>query len=61
MTKRSPKAEHSPPDLWAPPKQEKQKRKCLRCDVTFWARGRFERLCPTCRTYADKNDDGQDW
>lgn len=33
-------------------KEERVKRDCLRCDQTFWAQSRFNRICPGC---AEKN------
>jgi len=33
-------------------REERVKRRCLRCDQTFWAQGKFNRICPNC---AQKN------
>lgn len=44
--------------LWnpydAPPGPPKIERRCLRCDVTFQAIGKFNRICNRCRTDIDR-------
>jgi|GEM_PF-5359049 len=32
---------------------EKMSRQCLRCDRSFIAKGRFNRICPKCATHFD--------
>jgi len=36
-------------------KSEKIRRVCLKCDRSFWASGKFNRICPAC---AEKNNKG---
>jgi len=36
-------------DLANPQKPKRIKRRCLKCDETFLAMGRFNRICPSCR------------
>lgn len=49
----------TPERLAEPPKPERIKRTCLRCERKFFARGRFNRICGSCRKVNSQID--PDW
>jgi Zn finger protein HypA/HybF involved in hydrogenase expression len=46
-------------DVVYPLKTERIERTCLKCERRFLARGRFNRICPTCRRVNKESD--LDW